>query len=59
MTPVFRTKLNGKANLAEYAPEGLGGCGYIDNEREILEFARLLLETEGFGGSRLAIANDE
>lgn len=35
-----------QANLTAHAPEGLGGDGYIDNEKEILEFARLLLGTD-------------
>ncbi len=39
-------ELADKANLTTYAPEGLGGGGYIDNEKEILEFARLLLGTD-------------
>jgi hypothetical protein len=32
-----------KTNLTIYAPEGLGGGGYIDNEREIEAFARAIV----------------
>jgi hypothetical protein len=37
-------RLAEQANLLEYAREGLGGGGYISNEKEITKFAKLIIK---------------